>query len=275
MSSNDRSLQLLGRHLIAICVTYRRHADSKESPTRFAPFAACIIDVRGQSFILTAGHIVGALIELFDEGINSVLSCVIADTFGDGVTDRHPIPFDFRSADKFFIDDDDIGLDFGLIRLKEYYVRLIRGNNVVPLDENAWKMSSDVKPDHHFVLGLPEDFVTNELKSGEEGSLASVLVRIRKLDPIEFSSTTEYPRFIGEAAATPLSTFRGMSGGPIFAFDSRKLDRYWIVAIQSSWLASRRIVFGCSLPVVGSLIYKWADEVLEASQRDQQLDSKD
>jgi hypothetical protein len=52
-----------------------------------------------------------------------------------------------------------------------------------------------------------------------------------------------------------------MSGGPIFGlkFEGEQ-TKYWIVAIQSSWLSDERIVFGCPLPIFASMMVEWAKQ---------------
>lgn len=253
-------IEFLGRHLICIGVTYRPKAGQSGESSNFTAFAGCLIDIRGLICILTAGHIVRELERLYSE--EEIIRCVIADTFGPVIKDIHPVPFDFISSDRNYIDDDGLGLDFGLIFLPAYCVRLIAKHEIVPLDENAWRVGSGITPNHHFVLGFPEELTRSSLRDGEDGAVAPTLVRLEKLSSEEFSETTTYPRFVAKVNQNPLSTMRGLSGGPIFAFSSEKLDRYWIVAIQSSWLPSKRIVFGCDLSVMGSILYKWADEVL-------------
>ena len=49
-----------------------------------------------------------------------------------------------------------------------------------------------------------------------------------------------------------------MSGGPIFGIRLKPVMTYWIVALQSSWNAEKRIVYGCELPVLASLMTSWA-----------------
>jgi hypothetical protein len=64
--------------------------------------------------------------------------------------------------------------------------------------------------------------------------------------------------FIGQLdPALDLKSVKGMSGGPIFGFCREPQLRYWVVALQSSWNAEKRIVYGCSLPVLASLMTEW------------------
>jgi len=86
------------------------------------------------------------------------------------------------------------------------------------------------------------------------------MFRVKRLDAFpEGATSTRYPRFIGQLdQALDISSISGMSGGPIFGFMVGAQTRYWIVALQSSWLPKRRIVFGCPLPTIASLLTAWA-----------------
>jgi hypothetical protein len=87
-------------------------------------------------------------------------------------------------------------------------------------------------------------------------------MRIDKLDdPPNDLQVTTYPRFVGKLSDDlPLDTIKGMSGGPIFGFD-QECSRYWIVAIQSSWLPERKITFGCPIRVFATIVEKMLADV--------------
>jgi hypothetical protein len=84
---------------------------------------------------------------------------------------------------------------------------------------------------------------------------------VRRLEFTQNHRTTVYPRFIGQVGDDlPFKSIEGMSGGPIFGFQSQPRLRYWLVAIQSSWDPQTRTVYGCSLRVLASLMTHWARE---------------
>lgn len=259
-------ISILGRHLVAVGIYYRLVSDKEGQVLRFAIFAGASIDVRGIPFIITAGHNIEQINEFYLNPEYAVESCVLIDTFGVGMKDNHPIPFDYKPSLSNYIDDADIGLDFGVIQLNGNAARLLSANGIVPLDENAWKMGDDVKAEHHFVLGFPEKYTTTELRRGENPTVSPTLVRIRHTGVEHSEEMKPYPRFVAVLEDVPLLTLRGMSGGPIFAFDSNKLDRYWIVSLQSSWNPATRKVYGTCLSAIGSLLYGWADAAIAELQ---------
>ncbi|MGA2054693.1 MAG: hypothetical protein ABSG88_05250 [Bradyrhizobium sp.] len=254
-------LQFFGRHLVALCVTFR-YADQPNEPPQFRAYAGTLLALGGGVHFVTAGHILSELHNGLKDDRIVVLNAVLADTFGMG-SHGMPIPFDIKSAPIFFIDDDEAGLDFGVVLLRPYYVRLLAANNTVAVQEENWINQHKVTFDGYLMLGLPEEFTSNTVDAEGIGQLSPTLLGVKKLDaPPAGCPVTEYPEFIGTLAENfGLRSVKGMSGGPIFGVSSEPPMRYWIIALQSSWLKDSRTVFGCSLPVFASLMTEWAKSV--------------
>lgn len=275
----ERALEFFCRHLVVLCITYRLAGN--ESSSKKPLFFACsgiLLCIRGHCSFLTAGHALKELTDLQSRGEIIIESAVLADTFGpDAICDR-PIPLDFSNEPKFFIDDEKEGLDFGLIALRPYYVRLLAAHKIKALFEENWATQDRVQFDGHVMLGTPAEFVSCELvgPGGDFqviGTVAPTMIGVRRLSEApEGSPATRYPRFVGEVQqGLPLSSLEGMSGGPIMGFRNGPPSSYWIVAIQSSWLKTRRVVFGCPIPVLAGLLTQWIDE-LAASGDFQSID---
>ena len=176
------------------------------------------------------------------------------------------IPFDLLNEPRFFIDNEQEGLDFGLIALRPYYVALLAKHRIKALFEENWINQHRVEFDAYTMLGLPEEFVKYE-QDGSLGIVFPTMIGVKALDnPLEGTKPTIYPRFVGQLQeGLPLSSIVGMSGGPIFGFRYGPPMAYWVVAIQSSWLRGQRTVFGCPLPVLAELLTAWIDDL---SQKD-------
>jgi hypothetical protein len=221
-----------------------------------------VICIRGTCSFLTAGHALKDLTASLESGDIVVESAVLADTFGPDAISEKPIPFDLLNEPRFFIDDTEEGLDFGLIALRPYYVALLAKHGIKALFEENWIAQHRVKFDAYAMLGLPEEFVSYE-KDGTEivGKVSPTMIWVKAIDiPPEGTKRTIYPRFIGKLDENlPLSSVVGMSGGPIFGFRYGPPTAYWVVAIQSRWLKSQRVVFACPLPVLAELLTTWID----------------
>jgi|SRR5580700_4864077 hypothetical protein len=270
-TKTSKMIQFFCRHLVALGVTFE-HKDSRKSQPapQFVAYAGTLIKIHNAVCFLTAGHILEDLEKALKSDQIEIKGAVLADTFGLQCASNHPIPFDLRNAKLFYIDDDREGLDFGVIILEPYYVRLLALNGMVALEEKNWIHQHDVKFETYLMLGLPEEFTSISVNG--DASVNPTILKVEGLDcPPSNAAQTQYPRFVGQLPeGLPLKSVKGMSGGPIFGFSHRPELRYWVVALQSSWVPERRIVYGCPLPLLASLMTKWADQpAVERSEIDQ------
>jgi len=266
-----QTLRFFCRHLVSLFVAY--HQVDPASPAREARFFACpgtIICIRGIYHFLTAGHTLREWDTLIRRGQVEVQRAALADIFGLEVTSDQPIPFDFADQPRFFIHDEEEGLDFGLVALRSHYIRLLASHGIVAVFEENWIHQNNVEFNAYTMIGLPEEFTSSGIVGSRDNSrllstVAPTMISVRRLDQLpEDVRRTRYPRFVGQLRADlPLSSIRGMSGGPIFGFNFGPPMRYWVVAIQSSWLPRRRITFGCPVPVLADLIAGWTDELID------------
>lgn len=255
-SREPKAIEFFCRHLVALCITFRLTRSEAEQQPEFRAYAGTLICIRNSIFFLTAGHIIRELEEARESDKVVIQSAVLADTFGWRRICDHPIPFDLKSARLFYIDDDEAALDFGLILLEPCYVRLLAANGVVALEEKNWIYQSTVTFDNYMMLGLPEEFTSSRVSDSGNGFVSPAMFSVRRLGSIP-GGTPEacHSRFVGKIDRTlALKSVKGMSGGPIFGFSIGPQIRYWVVALQSSWLPDQRIVFGCPLPVLASLL---------------------
>jgi hypothetical protein len=260
-------IRSFGRHLVALCVSYRERG-SQDSPPRFAAYACTLLNIDGRNFLLTAGHILKELQQALESERIELLNAVLQDNFGAESVHDLPIPFDLRSANMFFIDDDKEGLDFGVIALGPYYVGLLAANKLVALAQLNWERQHTIQFDRYFMLGLPAEYTSSHLDTEGQGSVSATMFGVRRLEaPPADLPTTRYPRFVGELLPNfSLASVSGMSGGPILGFNLTPPVRYWVVALQSTWLRERRLVFGCPLPVLASLMTDWLRQHVSPSE---------
>jgi len=270
----EKTLEFFCRHLVALCVTYRQVNNGIPlEKTSFFAYPGIVICIRGFCSFLTAGHALKDLNAHLESGDILVESAVLADTFGPGAISEEPIPFDLLNEPRFFIEDKKEGLDFGLIALKPYYVALLAKHGIIALFEENWVNQRNVQFDSYTMLGLPEEFVTcdRSILEGDSaviGKVSPTMIGVKAIDHVpETTKPTTYPRFIGQLHKNlPLSSIVGMSGGPIFGFRHGPPMTYWVVAIQSSWLPSEGIVFGCPLPVLAELLTTWIDDLSKSDE---------
>jgi hypothetical protein len=160
-------------------------------------------------------------------------------------------------------------LDYAFVALAPNYRRLLEANGIVAVTEDDWRQDG-VEFDEHFMIGLPEDTIGRRLTSDSGGytfraEAPPSAIYVAKLDqPPDGLRPTKYPRFVGKLPDEhDIGDIAGMSGGLIFAFAKGREDKYWIIAIQSSWLPNSKMIFGCPLFVC----VKHFKEQLDAAAR--------
>lgn len=146
---------------------------------------------------------------------------MLADTFGLHRISDKPIPFDLKNAELLHIDNEDEGLDFGVIPLSPYYVRLLAKNGVAALEKKNWIHQASVRFDAHLMLGLPEEFSSGQVNNDGDAVVSPTMFRVHRLEsPPEGAKKTRYRRFVGQIdQENPIKSVVGMSGGPIFGFN--------------------------------------------------------
>ncbi len=263
-----KGLRYLCRHLVGLCVTYRHTAGGEaQLPARFATCSGTLLFVEGALYFLTAGHVLKRLRELRDCESVEIEGAALADVFGYRRVSDTPIPFDLRNAQLCFVDDEELGLDFGVIPIGPHHARLLAKNGMVALSEENWLKQHSVKFEGYAILGFPAEFVSERVSDSSTVRIEPTMFAVRGLEPAQDYRRTQYPRFVGQVSeGLPLKSLEGMSGGLIFGFRTEPQLTYWIVAIQSSWNPQTRMVYGCGLPVLASLMTHWAKESIAVLQ---------
>jgi hypothetical protein len=273
-SSDDEDrdeLEFYCRHLVALFIIFQELNEKKEPNGEMKSFlcSGLIINVRGYTYFLTAGHALQRWDDLLREEKVIIHSSALIDTFGSNASSSQPIPFDFLNESKFYIDNEDEGLDFGLIMLRSHYTQLLEKNGIVAIFEKNWIHQNDVEYHSYSMLGIPNEFNNLNIHKSDNGGLrisgtvSPTLIHLQKMDILPDNvKKTKYERFVGKLDPNVnLESLVGMSGGPIFGFNLVHPIRYWVVAIQSSWLKNRKITFGCPLPVLANLLTEWTNEI--------------
>ncbi len=220
-------LRYFSRHLVSLSGRYQFEdtlGEHKSNPNYFG-YSGFIISIRGLWLFITAGHILKRIDEALSASNLKIFECQLIDSFGPDKISDFPIPFDYQRAPKYYIFDEKLGLDFGLIGLGSYYQQLLEKNNIVPVEELNWIHHHRVEFEYFYVLGLPEEYIEVErIKVSNKQkaflTLSPTLIRINPAEyPPDSAVKTEFPRFSGKFETDiPLESLRGMSGGPILGF---------------------------------------------------------
>jgi len=259
--------KFLFRHAVAISVNYRLKDDPHDHPKRVVNYSATVMSVSDYVFLLTAGHCVLEIERILESDEYEYINSTIADIFGLEAVSDLPIPINLRHAARLAVDDEESGLDYGLIHLQTNQIRLLTKNGIVAIFEENWTRQHTIEFDRFFILGFPAELALPTISEEGTAQFAAARIGLDKADPPPGTKPTTFPRFVGKIAGDiPLNNIEGMSGGPIIGIDTRKPGVYWVVAIQSSWLKSEKIVFGCKIPVIGEQIKAGFDQLIDQSK---------
>ena len=256
----EKAFQHFCRHLVGLTVTYQFSNSELSTPGKdnFLCISGIVFASHDRWYWTTAGHALKELDDNLENGKIKLVSSVLVDYFHTNTFNNIPIPFDYKNSQRMYIFDEKAGLDFGLIALRPIYKDLLRNNKIVPLAEENWNYSKKITFDQFILLGLPEQYieVSDSSKADSHEYIVNVFPTMIYLEPIDYQlrEKTDFNRFVAKISKShSLNSLVGTSGGPIFGFSNDYKDRYWIVAIQNSWLPESKIILGCPISVFAPL----------------------
>ncbi|WP_327208005.1 hypothetical protein [Rhizobium johnstonii] len=254
-SDVDQFIKFFARHFVAICLVFRLKDDV--GADRFFAASGAFIKIGEIYGILTAGHVINYLKEAVSDERLIKADCYLADTFGPVKLSDIGVPYSLKDAP--YLDFDLKGLDFGVLFLNDNQVRLIEKHAIVPITYDA-SVNEPSDLDRFWIMGLPAELTSKRVSDIGHGTVGLGIVALKKLQEDE-RFEGNFPRFKGEIIGDlGVESIEGMSGGPIFGICSDRPEKYWIVAIQSSWLQSQRIVYGCPIPVIVDILQGLHDD---------------
>jgi hypothetical protein len=131
---------------------------------------------------------------------------------------------------------------------------LLEKNNIRPLNEEVWKKQPP-SPIGYALIGIPDSWV--EFKKHED-VVNPILLFVEKVsDKLDIFEGDDFPFFYGKVDyPNNLLTLKGMSGGPIFAFQSGndKELRYWVIALQSTEYRETQYIKACPIGILGQYL---------------------
>jgi len=248
MPTDDELVSFFLRHLVPVLFTFQRGADSQSIVV-----TAFVLSVANQWFLITAGHCIHDIEERTTEHGYQITGCYMIDSLGVGAKHREPIPFVYRDSSPTYLSEDQ-DFDYGVMVLSPYYQQLLEKNNIQALNEEAWK-KQPAKVDFYWLLGIPEELTR---VNPENIEITPTLHKVEPLSerPDKFPAT-DVPLFYGRIGlGEGVTTIKGMSGGPIFAFHKNEKGqlKYWLTALQSRWLPESHIIAAYPTKLLGDFL---------------------
>lgn len=222
-----------------------------EEPWRYFAISGFVMSFEDRWYLATAGHVVKAIENNRTNGLTRSRSFGIIDHGGVEAVHRESYPFDYESAEKYWVEDED-GLDFGFIEIKPFYRKLMEANSVTAIDESHWDRDES-EYEEYFVMGLPSD---QQIRLGGierdevtlEGWARIIVMPILKVSdddaPPQKSTQVIFAR-VRDERVTNVKDVDGFSGSPVFGMgpkDEQGRLPYRVVAMQYAWDQKKRVV---------------------------------
>ena len=244
----QRVARTVGKHFVTLsCV----QSPQSDAPSKTLVFSGFVVDVQGEWFYVTAGHILHRVRTALAAG-----SSFDAWRFGDLTAgDRFKgiaIPYDFNLDTWLVLHDEGLGLDYATVHVGVYYRRLLEAGGVEAIGKNTW---SDHLADHdHWVLvGIPSETVDYD---GQTLITARVVMTpLSRAEEPELAGDKAQNQFYARPADGSEAFFKdadGFSGGPVFALKRVSESwRYSVIGVQSAWYSTTKTMAICPFTSLG------------------------
>jgi hypothetical protein len=236
--SLNNLMREFGKHLVSMGWVDRTPSRVKANNGQAVAFqvSAFVVSVKGVWFLITAGHILKDIQDGVPKG-QVLTDFFINDAWGPQSTNK-PIPFDFKSAIKSFWQDDQIGVDYGAIRLRPNYRELLKAGKIEPFVEHTW-VSPPTDIGWIFMMGFPSQFERIEGDNHTVNCVMLPLALIPEPDELKVDVPRMYAalpdRLLAAIGGQELTDLDGMSGGPVFGGKKVKgRMKYWLLGCQSA-----------------------------------------
>lgn len=250
--------QMVGRHFVTLsCVQYLP-ADAGEKILVFSGF---VVDVSGEWFYVTAGHILRDIRTAISSGSSFDVWRLDDQTAGNRFNGM-AVPYEFDVEEWLVLRDEITGLDYAGVHLSNFYRRQLEAGEVTAIARNAWSDHA-TKHDYWVLVGIPSETVAYDGKT-----IITARVVVSPLTP------AEEPVFAGEKAqnqfyAKPadgseyfFSDPDGMSGGPVFALKKQREQWvYGVIGVQSAWYPTSKTLAVCPFSSFGFALEEVVAEV--------------
>ena len=248
---SNQLLNIFSKHFVVLQLDFDLLLQDRTQ----ALYSGFVVEVDGEWFWISAGHILEEIFTATDKGA-TLAAAYLIDL---GKKTPWPLPFNFIKAFReHFVDPP---IDMAVIHIDHSYRKPLASNGLVPLSVNTI-CSNDAPADQYFLMGVPEQFNRFEVHQGEPSiEFVPVVIYLERQDDEEYEEG--YPRLVFNCAKNlihcpieRLSSIVGMSGGPIFAIRKREdgTSAYACVAIQSSWIPTQQRLFATPLDLVANYV---------------------
>lgn len=206
-------------------------------------FSGFVIDLKGEWFFITAGHILADLRKGLELGYQFKYWQLGDQTANNQFAAGVPFHFDVDEWLDIY-DRHETGMDYAAVHLTYMYRRQLEAGGIQAVPGRTGNDHTS-EHDHWVIAGFPAE----SIEDGE--TMISARLTIIPLIPTEPPphSTKRLFHFyaaLDERTGSKFQDANGLSGGPILAFKrvGNNLE-YAVIGVQSAWYRDSRILIAC------------------------------
>jgi len=255
----ERLRLTLGRHFVTLSCVHQ----SPASGERIHVFSGFVVDIAGEWFYLTAGHILRDLRRALQSGASFDVWRLGDQTAGHSFRNTG-VPYAFDPELWFVIENEELGLDYAIVHLGGLYRLQLEAGGVVPFGPDA-RSDHTIAHDHWALVGVPQESVAYDGKTIITARI--VLAPLVPADAPELAGVRQENQFyakLAEDSEGHVSDLAGMSGGPIAMarFVEDEGWKYSIIGVQSGWYSSIRTIAACPIKSFTDALQPIVEEAL-------------
>lgn len=247
------------RHLVCLVCKHEPTRPDDTEGRQILMASGFVLEMKGRWFLATAGHHMRDLEELRKSRPDRRIVVTIADGFGYGAIDQTFVPLEYYDAHRIHQYDEEQGIDFGLILLRDNTCDLLKANGRVPVVEHHWQDWSDVEFASYTIVGILCEGSHEIAGNGLYMRTAQFDLSPIEAPPAQLARFTQPMRFFKITDLGDTKSIVGMSGCPILGIRLTQEPfqmSYFFIGIQSGWLPGKQLIFACDLPYLAKQLIR-------------------
>lgn len=231
-----------GKHFITLsCLQYPPNGAPKE----IWVLSGFVVDVLGEWFFITAGHIISDIRTALAQG--SVFDRWRLDdqTAGNAFNGK-AVPYDFNANNWLILQDDTCGLDYAATHISGLFRLQLEAGGAKAIEGYAWGDHFETS-DHWAVAGVPKESVSYDEKTTARARFVVCKLILTEAPLMAGSkSANQFYARLNDGSEEVVRNANGLSGSPVFAL--RQKDGVWtykVIGVQSAWYPSSRTLAIC------------------------------
>lgn len=255
-----RVAKTVGKHFVTLsCIQH----PPGESPPKTLVFSRFLVDVLGEWFYVTAGHILRDIQIAVQAGSIFDVWRLDDQTAGNRFLGK-AVPYAFSAGEWLVLQDETLGLDYATTHIPPFYRRQLEAGGATAMQKSTWG-DHRTDSDYWVLAGIPSESVAHD---GESGIRARFVVApLRKVETPALASSKANNQFFAvpeDGSEAFFNDADGFSGGPVFAL--RNISNQWlygVIGVQSAWYPSSRTLAICPFASFGLALEPIVAEALK------------